>query len=557
MLLLLSPSSPSASPLVVTKTSISFDSRLTLAAYTEIVTGGLAPYSASSSNTSVCTVTQATSPNLWSDSDTLTSSTLSGFTKASGGPGGAVDAEYTGTGSPIGSNAILDRVVPVVMGQTYTPSFFIDPSQITNNNGSTPNVLTEFAGSTANGDGSYSNITASSTTGYTFTSGQPFTVAVDIATGSPFNSVVQIGTNANRYYCVAQGDGNFVLYKVVNGTQTGMVSSHGNGVTFNCTGDLNFHTLTLTVIPGATNTIMASWDNHPITVAATDSSLNLLTGTWNIVLGTNGVSGKIRRYTINPQIAIGINTADNLTQILQQYVALNTTTAGRYATSAWTCPTNLAPHSDDFSGWSNSGGSFAGGGPGGATAFEVSDSGQYEYAWRVLNVTPGVTYTLSAWADPSQISAGSALIAIYDPTLNTAYAGVNIGAAVSRTTIGRYAANSWTCPADGSILQVALLFDSTGCNIASGQKLKFSQPMLERASSASGYYISSQNPQVQVFAQLLSSAIVTSGQKFKISQPMLTLSTYDPTIYLAQTAVWNITPRNGGAATITYTDSTP
>jgi hypothetical protein len=91
--------------------------------------------------------------------------------------------------------------------------------------------------------------------------------------------------------------------------------------------------------------------------------------------------------------------------------------------------------------------------------------------------------------------------------------------------------------------------------------MKWSQPMLEPASSASGYYISSQNPQVKVDCFCWNGQsggfIVANGQKFKISQPMLALSTYDPNVYLAQTAIWNITPQSGGAGSVTFSDSTP
>lgn len=378
--------------LTVTSTAINFDN-LNRAIQSVTVTGGLPPYTASSSNTNVATVAQGISPNLYPNSDSLSGSTLSGLTPASGGPGGATDAEYTGTGSAVGSNPYLSHVISVTPGQSYVASFWIDPSQVTNNTGS--------------------------------------------------------------------------------------------------------------------------------------------------------------------QMRVAISQADGIRDCLSVALPAGSLTAGRYATSAWTCPTNLAPHSDDLSTWTRSANMALGtGGPGSATDFEYTGTGSpsgNEYAFSsAVTVVPGTTYTFSDWIDPSHITGATyPQMLIQNTAGSTTYATFTL----SSTTTQRYALTGWTCPV--GVTQIRLLLDSNGVTVASGQKLKFSQPMLEPKSSASGYYISSQNPQVQVFAQLLSSAIVTSGQKFKISQPMLALSTYDPNVYLSPTAVWNISPKNGGAATITYTDSTP
>jgi hypothetical protein len=97
-----------------------------------VISGGLAPYSAASSDASVCSVVQGVSPNLYPNADSLSGVTLTGLTLASGGPGGAADAEYTGTGSAISSSLEMkSAAIPVSPGSAYIPSCQIDPSNIT------------------------------------------------------------------------------------------------------------------------------------------------------------------------------------------------------------------------------------------------------------------------------------------------------------------------------------------------------------------------------------------------------------------------------------------
>lgn len=116
--------------LVTTRTRLDFQSPNSLAPYSEIVTGGLPPYSASSSNTNVATVAQGASNNLIADADTLTSATLTNLTKSSGGPNGATDAEYTGNGTATTNNKVLSESISVTSGQSYILSAYIDPTNI-------------------------------------------------------------------------------------------------------------------------------------------------------------------------------------------------------------------------------------------------------------------------------------------------------------------------------------------------------------------------------------------------------------------------------------------
>jgi hypothetical protein len=115
----------------ITRTTLDFQSPNSLAPYTETVTGGLPPYTASSSNVEVATVAQGTSNNLLPNPDTLSNAELSSMTTATGGPGGAVDAEFTGTGSPQSASINVDLPVAVTPGLSYTYSADVDISHQT------------------------------------------------------------------------------------------------------------------------------------------------------------------------------------------------------------------------------------------------------------------------------------------------------------------------------------------------------------------------------------------------------------------------------------------
>lgn len=332
--------------------------------------------------------------NVYLNSDSLSGSTLSGLTLASGGPSGATDAEYTGTGSAVGSLLYASRKTSVTMGQTYVGSWWVDPSQITNNNGA--------------------------------------------------------------------------------------------------------------------------------------------------------------------QFQFGFNTADNLQSILVQNLPSTATTAGRYATSPWTCPTNLVAHSDDFGNWDKT---YANTGTIVSNAFSVPGTGAALNAFIIspfISVSQNQVVALSAGINASQCSSSAPLWAIYDVTGQTQGSG-NLGAQLFTLPQTLGASNrisgSYTIPA--GVTQIAVVPFTNNCVVPNGQTVTFSQAMLNTAGAT--YYISSQNPQIEVFAQLLSSAIVANGQKFKLSQPMLT-TTGASTPYVAGPAV---TVQSGGSipsnTTIYYalTDWTP
>jgi hypothetical protein len=154
--------------------------------------------------------------------------------------------------------------------------------------------------------------------------------------------------------------------------------------------------------------------------------------------------------------------------------------------------TNLAPNTDSLTGWSTNGPVSVGtGGPGGAKDFEYTGTGSpASTAWAntgSITVVPGTLYQFSMYVDPSQIAAGSFALQIYDPTLGvTQYKSQ----AFASRTPGRFSfTTAWTCPV--GVTAIALLVNVNGCTVASGQKLKFSQPMWEAKSAASVWYVPS------------------------------------------------------------------
>jgi hypothetical protein len=111
---------------------LDFQSPGSLAPYTEIVTGGLPPYSASSSNTAVATVAQGISNNLISDADTLANHILAGGMSIvpGDGPNGAVAAEATATGSPQSVSAETSISVASAAGAVLVFSCWLNPQHI-------------------------------------------------------------------------------------------------------------------------------------------------------------------------------------------------------------------------------------------------------------------------------------------------------------------------------------------------------------------------------------------------------------------------------------------
>jgi hypothetical protein len=205
-------------------------------------------------------------------------------------------------------------------------------------------------------------------------------------------------------------------------------------------------------------------------------------------------------------------------------ISIGNGAAKRYATPAWTCPTNLAPHSDDLgTGWNiTAPWTVTSDGLNGVKSFTIVGTGSAVGATDSANYhniacQANTNYTLSFWIDPSHITSGTVAVRIWDGTGTTLLATTQ----VSSGTAKRYSVTA------NSGSNTSLLIDVTATStlvVASGQKLIASQPMLEAKSSASGYYISSQNPQIKMYVFIWNGQsggfIVNNGQKLKFSQPM-------------------------------------
>lgn len=206
----------------------------------------------------------------------------------------------------------------------------------------------------------------------------------------------------------------------------------------------------------------------------------------------------------------------------------------RFAGNAWTCPTNLVPNSDSMANTALSLFAASTGGPGGATDYEFNGTGaniasNAEWRSQAITVTPGETCTPTFWCDPTQVAHGGVDIRIINAANNSILFDTSVTGFAAGGAAQRYAAPSFVVPAGVTSIYVDFFCwngQSGGFIVANGQKFKISQPMLEPAPSASGYYISNPTPQVKM--QLLAwngqsgGFIVANGQKFKISQPMLT-----------------------------------
>jgi hypothetical protein len=165
----------------------------------------------------------------------------------------------------------------------------------------------------------------------------------------------------------------------------------------------------------------------------------------------------------------------------------------------------------------------------------------------------GQVVTLSGFIDATGASSGSPGWFIYDDESgNPASLGSQLKAVTQTHGVSGRVSGSYTVAAGVTKISILAYNNSAVYTVAP----IFSQPMVELRSSASGYYISSTNPQVQLYAQLLSSGIVTSGQKFKISQPMLrTDGVVNP--YSNVAGSFTLYPVASGYTNITVTDSTP
>lgn len=235
----------------------------------------------------------------------------------------------------------------------------------------------------------------------------------------------------------------------------------------------------------------------------------------------------VTNNNVTPQMQIGILTNDGLTTISSMNLPLNCT-VGRYTLPNWKCPANYVPSSDSMTNTVLTGFSLGTGGPAGATDVEYTGTGinattSLEWRSSPISVTPGQVYTPSFWCTPSVVSHGGMDIRIINTSNSAVLFDTNLTGFTAGGADGRYAAPSFTVPAGVTSIWVDFFCwngQSGGFIVNNGSKWKMSQPMLELSNSASGYYLSSQIPQVQIYGKLLSTATLTSGTTFKISQPM-------------------------------------
>lgn len=199
--------------------------------------------------------------------------------------------------------------------------------------------------------------------------------------------------------------------------------------------------------------------------------------------------------------------------------------AGRYCGASFTLPTtNLVPFSDTFTNWALTGCALGTGGPNSAIDIEVTGTGSsqtFDAPCPGIPVTPGTQMSASFWYDATctfTFTGEQPRVILYDLTHSNEFGDIYL---VSGNK-GRYSV-TFTVPTGCTSLRLQPHCMGPGLTIPSGQKLKFSQPMLLVGSTAPTYYMSSTNPQVQLSPLLwtASNIVVANGQKVKFSQPML------------------------------------
>jgi hypothetical protein len=158
--------------------------------------------------------------------------------------------------------------------------------------------------------------------------------------------------------------------------------------------------------------------------------------------------------------------------------------------------TNLIPDSNFANGlWQFEGGSLANttlpivsaAGPAGANAFVFTGNGSpAAFAFNnspLVSVTPGATYTLSVFIDPSAVTNGTVEAALCtEPGFNCV--GNTFVVAGAGQPAQRYSATI-TIPA--GVTQVSVIVDPNLATISNGGRLIFSQPQLEQAAQEGPY----------------------------------------------------------------------
>jgi hypothetical protein len=163
-----------------------------------------------------------------------------------------------------------------VGGTVNTPNLYADTSgNLIFANGTIKSV--EFSGAQLNSDGSISN--ANQIRSSRILSSVPSGTTLNFVLGAQKNSSsdnlgIDVGVSnftlsTGTFYRINwNNSNNFVLSKVISGTLTTLASGSYS------TSDTNVHTITLTIVTGATNTLRASIDGQDV-LATTDNSISL------------------------------------------------------------------------------------------------------------------------------------------------------------------------------------------------------------------------------------------------------------------------------------------
>lgn len=107
---------------------------------------------------------------------------------------------------------------------------------------------------------------------------------------------------------------------------------------------------------------------------------------------------------------------------------------------------------------------------------------QFAYS-KVINVVPGQTYTLSGYIDGTNVTVGSPVWIVCDPSIPAT--NLAIATATQTPGVSGRITKTFTVPAGQT--QVVVLGDTNNCTVANGSTLTFSNPQLEVGSTATPY----------------------------------------------------------------------
>jgi hypothetical protein len=225
-------------------------------------------------------------------------------------------------------------------------------------------------------------------------------------------------------------------------------------------------------------------ENSPDAVAlAIRTRLALSLGEYFLDLsqGTPWWDGVMEKYTSNYDAIIKdrILGTPGVTSITSY-----TSSVSNYVPTVQSSP-NLIPDSDTFASWNNTSSlirlvqNFAPGLNGyNSNAWCYYGTGSpssYNFPYsRLISVVPGQLYQLSCFVDPTFVTDGELLIALYNPAEfdGSGYGGFGIGAGYEP---GDYYID-WTCPA--GVTQLVVIVDTDDATVQAGMPVFWSQPML-------------------------------------------------------------------------------